>query len=321
VEAAREVLTELWTKVAEQALWSGNPFIGISYFGALRNIDLHPMSIWMQQFALPISPYNFPCAANPLEQVAKALFKHPERLNHAEPALFVGLTDVVNGRREIATQPNITLPALVASACLPASFKSVRIGDGYYWDGGYMGNPPLAPLVRLAREGGACDIVLATINPIRRTDLTPPRSAADIQDRLNEITFNASLVLEVNGIEMVNRLLRQNAETFRFHARDDLPCREILFHRISDDNYMRGLGYVSKANPSLPFLKELRDHGWAAAEAWLRTGLDRVGRSSSFDVDDMLDRSLVARWGGQPAEAPQLPVPLLPEIAPAKGFD
>jgi hypothetical protein len=84
---------------------------------------------------------------------------------------------------------------------------------------------------------------------------------------------------------------------------------------------MRGLGYVSKANPSLPFLKELRDHGWAAAEAWLRTCLDRVGQGSSFDVDDMLDRSLVARWEeGRPAEAPQPSVPLLPEIAPAKGF-
>ena len=246
--------------------------------------------------------------------------KDPEKLKHPEPAVFFDLVDVVNGRREIVTQPNITIPSLLASACLPTSSRAIRIGRGLYWDGGYMGNPALAPLVRLARDNeGARDILMVTVNPFRRTDLMPPQSASDIQDRLNEIIFNSSLVLEINGIHTVNNLLRQWTEQPPLRAHDNRPLREILFHRISDDGYMRTLGYVSKANPSLLFLEELRDHGRAAAETWLRTSLRHVGRNSSFDVGELLDEVLPSQLGSPPAGSGGISL-LLPEIAPAEGF-
>jgi NTE family protein len=226
----------------------------------------------------------------------------------------------VNGRREIVTQPNITIPSLLASACLPINFRAIQIGKGFYWEGGYMGNPALAPLVRHARDkDSARDIVMVTVNPFRRTDLMPPQSASEIQDRLNEITFNSALVLEINGIHTVNNLLQQQTQASPLHTRDNRPFKEILFHRISDDDYMRTLGYVSKANPSLPFLQELRDHGRAAAETWLRTSLGDVGRSSSFDVGGLLDEVLVPQFGSVPA-ASAGPSLVLPEIAPATGF-
>ena len=256
-EGAREALETFWTNVAKQALWSGNPFIGASFFGAFRNIDNHPLSIWIEQLAPIISPYNLPFLANSLEPVARTVMKDPEKLKHPEPAVFFDLVDVVNGRREIVTQPNITIPSLLASACLPTSSRAIRIGRGLYWDGGYMGNPALAPLVRLARDNeGVRDILMVTVNPFRRTDLMPPQSGMDIQDRLNEIIFNSSLVLEINGIHTVNNLLRQCTEQPPLRAHDNRPLREILFHRISDDGYMRMLGYVSKVNPSLLFLEE-----------------------------------------------------------------
>src|SRR3954447_16440756 len=210
VEGARHALSDFWTNVATRTLWAGNPFIGLSGFGALRNLDRHPLAMWIEQLAPHLSPYNFPFHSNPLEAVARTVLKDPEILKHPEPAVFIDLVDVVNGRREIVTQPNLTIPSLLASACLPLNFRAMQIGKGYYWDGGYMGNPALAPLVRLARsDESACDIVLVTVNPLRRTDLTPPQSASDIQDRLNEIIFNASLVLEINGIHTVNNVLRQ----------------------------------------------------------------------------------------------------------------
>jgi NTE family protein len=318
-KAGRKAMADFWTNVARQALWSGNPFVGVSGFGALRNVDKHPLAIWMEQLAVLASPYNFPFVANPLQSAAHATLSDLEKLNHPEPAVFVCLTDVVNGRREIVTQPNITIPSLLASACLPTNFRAVQIGKGFYWEGGYMGNPALAPLVRLARDGGARDIVMATVNPFQRTDLMPPRTAPDIQDRLNEITFNSALVLEINGIHTVNNLLRQQTQTAPFHARDNRPLQEILFHRISDDDYMRALGYVSKANPSLPFLEELRDHGRAAAETWLSTSLRHVGRNSSFDVGGLLDEVLTSRLGSVPAASGGQPL-LLPEVVPAAGF-
>ena len=319
-KGAREALEDFWTNVAKQALWSGNPFIGASFFGAFRNIDNHPLAIWIEQLAPIISPYNLPFLTNSLEPVARAVMKDPEKLKHPEPAVFFDLVDVVNGRREIVTQPNITIPSLLASACLPTSSRAIRIGRGLYWEGGYMGNPALAPLVRLARDNeGARDILMVTVNPFRRTDLMPPQSASDIQDRLNEIIFNSSLVLEINGIHTVNNLLRQWTEQPPLRANDNRPLREILFHRISDDGYMRRLGYVSKANPSLLFLEELRDHGRAAAETWLRTSLRHVGRNSSFDVGELLDEVLPSQLGSPPAESGGISLSL-PEIVPAEGF-
>src|ERR1700750_2797541 len=98
--------------------------------------------------------------------------------------------------------------------------------------------------------------MLVTVNSFRRTDLVPPESASDIQDRLNEISFNAALVLEINGIHTVNCVLRQQKQARSVRTRGGRPFKEILFHRISDDDYMRTLGYVSKANPNLRFLKE-----------------------------------------------------------------
>lgn len=321
-EGAREALADFWTKIAEKALWTGNPFVGLSHFGALRNIDRHPLAIWMEHLALLVSPYDFPFLANPLGSVATEVLKHLDRLNYAEPPVFICVTDVVNGRREIVTQPNIAISALLASACLPMNFRAVRIGNSFYWDGGYLGNPALAPLVRLAREnGGARDIVMVTVNSFRRTDLTPPKSASEIQDRLNEISFNAALVLEINGIHTVNCVLRQQTQARPFLTRGGRPFKEILFHRISDDDYMRTLGYVSKANPSLRFLEELRDHGQAAADTWLRTSVGHVGQSSSFDVGLLLDQALTPtpQLGSEPAPG-EAPLWWLPEVAPAKTF-
>lgn len=319
-EGARQALTDFWTCVARQALWSGNPFIGVSGFGAVRNLDSHPLSIWIEQLAPLISPYTFPLVSNPLESMTRAVVRDPDKLKHPEPPVFIALTDVVNGRREIVTQPNITFATLLASACLPTNFRAVQIGKGFYWDGGYLGNPSLAPLVRLARDRGSSrDILLATVNPFRRTDLMPPQSASDIQDRLNEIIFNSSLVLEINGIDMVSRLIRQQTKGSPFRTRGNRPYQEILFHRISDDDYMRTLGYVSKANPSLPFLEELRDHGRAAAETWLRTGLSQVGRASSFDVSGLIDEVLPPHSGAE-LVASGRPSVWLPEATPAEGF-
>jgi NTE family protein len=319
-EGAREALSRFWANVANQATWSGNPFVGVSGFGTLHNLDSHPFSIWIEQLSVVMSPYNFPFVSNPLEAVARTALTDLDALNYPNPPVFICLTDVVNGRREIVTQPNITISTLLASACLPTNSRAIQIDKGFYWDGGYLGNPALAPLVRLARdEDGPRDIVMATVNPFRRTDLRPPQTASDIQDRLNEISFNASLILEINGIHTVNNLLRQQTRRSSLNTRDNRPMKEILFHRISDDDYMRKLGYVSKANPSLPLLKELRDQGRAAAETWIRTGLRHVGRNSSFDVDGLLDEVLMPHVASVPV-ASGSPALMLPEAAPAKGF-
>lgn len=83
----------------------------------------------------------------------------------------------------------------MASACLPTLFKAVEIDGEAYWDGGYMGNPALFPLID---ECEARDLVIVRINPIYREKL--PRSVPEIANRINEITFNASLIKELRSI-------------------------------------------------------------------------------------------------------------------------
>ena len=123
----------------------------------------------------------------------------------SEPQLLIAATNIVSNSRAIFTQPYITADALRASACLPTAFKAVSIGGVPYWDGGYMGNPPLSPMLDYAQ-----DLVLILVNAFHR-DGMPPHSAPAILDRLNEITFNASIVLEINAIEEINSLLAELA--------------------------------------------------------------------------------------------------------------
>ena len=101
--------------------------------------------------------------------------------------VFLTATNVRSGRPKIFRQPGIALDCVMASACLPFMFKAVEIDGEAYWDGGYMGNPALFPLVDECEPG---DVVLIQINPFYRPDI--PQSARRYPNRLNEITFNAA---------------------------------------------------------------------------------------------------------------------------------
>jgi NTE family protein len=193
----------------------------------------------------------------------------------ASPRLFVGTTDVTSNARVVFTQPDISTDALRASACLPTEFKAVGIGGVPFWDGGYLGNPPLAPLLDHAQ-----DLVLVLVNAFHR-DLMPPHSAPAILDRLNEVTFNASVVLEVNAIEAVNSLLADVAEQGVHYTGRYKPVR---LHSIRDDAFMAQLGFMSKSSTSWDLLSRLHDAGYQTAEAWVGTSLGAVGKRSSFDV-------------------------------------
>jgi len=162
---------------------------------------------------------------------------------------------------------------VMASACLPFLFHAVEIDGEAYWDGGYMGNPALFPLVE---ECGGRDIVIVQINPVHRQDI--PRSAGDIHNRVNEISFNAALIKEVRTIALLKKLIEvQNLEEERF--------KDVFFHRINADFALRELGVSSKLNAEWAFLKHLHDVGFRAAEAWLNENYDDLGVRSTLDID------------------------------------
>ena len=291
-DIARQKLTDFWHALSRRGFLAGNPlFYGEpGPFGGV-NLDWSPMTIAMEAIGLVVSPYTNPFYADALAPLLAQTFPAADlaALNAATaPRLFVGATDVVSNGRAIFTQPDISTDALRASACLPTEFKAVTIDGAIYWDGGYLGNPALSPLLDHAQ-----DLMLVLVNAFHR-DGMPPYSAPAILDRLNEITFNASVVLEVNAIETVNRLLAELAGSGVSYAGRYKPIR---LHAVRNDAFVEQLGFASKNSTSWDFLSRLHDAGYQTAETWLGAHLDDLGKQSSLDVKAELTDRVLKRGG------------------------
>jgi NTE family protein len=229
----------------------------------------------MSQFA---SPYEFnPLNYNPLrEQLAKQV--DFDRLRKSTDAgLFITATNVETGRPRIFSRDDLTIDHVMASACLPTLYQAVMIDGVPYWDGGYMGNPSLWPLFY---SSGSDDILIVKINPIERKGA--PRTAREIADRLNEITFNASLLREFRAIDFVQRLKRAG-------RLKDMDYRDPNIHIIGDDDLMRELGETTKYITEWTFLEMLRDKGRSAADAWLKVNYEAIGARSTVNLRAMFE--------------------------------
>jgi len=190
--------------------------------------------------------------------------------------MYISATNVRTGKPKVFRREEITVDALLASACLPNVFKAVEIDGEAYWDGGYLGNPALWPLYH---ERTAADIVLVQLNPLYREEI--PTTVGDIMNRLNEISFNASLMSEMRAIDFVQRLLEG--------GRLEQPrYRRIFLHSIEDEVHMREFKLSTKFNGDWDFLQTLRHYGHTAADKFLTTSAHAIGRDSSLDIQRYL---------------------------------
>jgi NTE family protein len=196
-------------------------------------------------------------------------------LGEAAIKLFITATNVHTGRGRIFRNREITPEVLLASACLPTLFQAIEIDGEPYWDGGYAGNPTISPLVR---ESKAFDVILVQINPRERRET--PRSAGEILDRLNEISFNSPLMKELRMIA----LLRLAADPGTGEGR---RWAGMLTHRIVTDK-LAEFGASSKLNAEGPFLKMLKEEGRKSADEFLRSHGDDIGKRSTADLDVLL---------------------------------
>lgn len=228
------------------------------------------------------SPYALgPFYTNPLTQIAEA-FDYDTVCAADGPRLFVGATNVRTGKIRVFTGHDLSTGALLASACLPTLFQAVEIDDPAtgkveaYWDGGYSGNPALFPLFQ---PDLPADVMIVNINPIIRDDL--PRSPNQIQNRINEISFNASLLRELRAIAFVKRLLSQGALT-------PGTMKDVLVHMISDDALMNDLSVATKIMPNPVLLSRLKAAGRAAADAFLAAHKADLNQRGTVDLAHML---------------------------------
>jgi NTE family protein len=260
--AARLAVSPLQNTPVEKAIWGHDLTWSLAYqtFETLTRV---------------LSPYQInptPFDLNPLRPVLEEAVD-PEVLRTGKgPKLFISATSVRTGKPRVFARDEVTADVILASACLPQFFKAVEIDGEPYWDGGYLGNPALWPLYE---QGGAPDLVLVQLNPTVREEL--PTHPTDITNRLNEISFNASLMAEMRAIDFVQRLLDA--------GRLEQPrYRRLFLHVIEDEERMRKFKLSTKLNGDWDFLMTLKQYGREAAEAWLSAHFDKLGRESSVDL-------------------------------------
>ncbi|NIR30536.1 MAG: patatin-like phospholipase family protein [Gammaproteobacteria bacterium] len=265
---AREALRGFWRSMSLHGAL--NPYNSGPFGGWLPR---SPLTLWFEAFAQWLSPYQLnPFNINPLRGVLEEMIDFDCLHRCRAIKLFLSATNVRTNRMRIFRSSELSVDALLASACLPQIHHAVEIDGEYYWDGGFMGNPVLEPLV------GQCDspdILIVQINPIHREHV--PRTAEEINDRVNEISFNSNLMREIRAIATATRLLREG------HIQDPRYER-VYFHLITDREVFERLGVHSKFDTSWHFLSRLCDAGRQRAEEWLARHLDALGQRSTLDL-------------------------------------
>ena len=273
---ARELLTAFWRKTSEAARFSPFQRGPIERMTGSWSLDNSPAFIGMDLMARLISPNSMGgLAGNPLRDLLCELIDF-DKLATGPVKLFVTATNVHTGQGRVFRRDEVTVDALLASACLPSLYQAVEIDGIPYWDGGYFGNPTMSPLVR---ECVSNDTFLIQINPVVRPET--PRTAREIASRLNEISFNAPLLKELRMMAMMRRVADPGHPEAKALA-------DMRLHRITSD-LMVSLGHSSKLNAEWPFLQMLFEAGRTAAIEFGRAHINDVGVRSTFDIDSLLD--------------------------------
>src|SRR6516225_6904069 len=272
---AKAALEEFWRRVSRAATFSPFRRTPLDMIMGRWTLDSSPMFLAFDLAARMFSPYDVnPRGANPMRDILTECIDFA-RLAQSPIRLFVTATNVRTGRGRVFRNAELTSNVLLASACLPTLFQAIEIDGEPYWDGGYAGNPTISPLVR---ESDAYDVILVQINPRERR--TTPRTAGDILDRLNEISFNSPLMKELRMIA----LLRQAVDPGMGEG-----CRwaRMRTHRILTDK-LAEFGASSKLNAERRFLHVLKEEGRKSAEDFLNLHGADVGERSTADLDVLL---------------------------------
>ncbi|MGR3454172.1 patatin-like phospholipase family protein [Pseudooceanicola sp.] len=283
-EGARAALDALWARMGAvtdmrlPAWMAGNMTLAGQFAKA---IELSFPYTFADAVSRMTSPYAYgPFWSNPLRPVVQQ-FDYEKVCGAGGPDLYICATNVRSGKIRVFSGEAITTDAILASACLPTLFQAVEVTDPVtgrteaYWDGGYTGNPALFPLFRPDLPG---DVVVVNINPLERDEV--PKSPQAIQNRINEISFNSSLLRELRAIEFVQRLI------VRRYVPDG-EMKNVLIHMISDDDLMTELSVATKLVPNPYLLNRLKAAGRTSADNFIAAHRDDIGQRSTVDLRAM----------------------------------
>lgn len=274
--AAREALTNFWKAVSDAGQHSPLKTTPLDAASGNWSLDKSPTYLFLDMMQRIASPYDLnPFNINPFRTMIEELVDFEKVRDCQDMALFISTTNVETGRGRVFSRDEINVDVIMASTCLPFLYQAVEIDGEHYWDGGYMGNPPLIPFLNAT---DCSDILIIQINPTKRSGV--PKSAREILNRVNEITFNSSLIHELRGIDYINRLLESGAVSGDMH-------RKMNIHIMGGGTNMEALDASSKLNTNWAFLRHLFEKGREVSDHWLHSHFDEIGNRSTINVCEM----------------------------------
>ena len=282
-DGAREQLDRFWGTLRHQSTFNRNPladWIALVSNDAAKIAEAtlrSPAYLAQEAFGRAFSPYEWnPLNINPLKDLLEEMIDFGEVCLERVPYLFISATNVRSGKIRVFKDAELSLDVVLASSCLPNLFQAVEIEGEAYWDGGFMGNPALFPLFSHCETE---DVVIVHVNPIEREEV--PRTGGDIQNRINEISFNSSLLRELRAIAFVKRLIDQGKLKTG-------EMKDIRVHSVRDDETMAALNVATKLAPEPELFDHLKSAGRAAADGFLSDHWGDLGKRGSLDLTAML---------------------------------
>ena len=275
-EGARRQLQEFWRSIsADGELPAAERSVVDVWVNAWTSM-FAPYA-WLDVASRLSSPYQFnPLNLDPLRKRLLDVVNFDALKRGAGPKLFIAATNVRTGQGEVFRREILTADHVMASACLPTLFQAVTIDGVAYWDGGFSGNPPLWPLFY---ETDCRDTIIIEIDPVERAET--PRTADEIANRVNEITFNASLLAELRAADFVARLIDRGVLQSAEYRRE-------FIHRIGGEGKLEIYSAATKLDVSWTFLTTLRDLGRAATKKWLAQNFEAIGERSTLNIASTL---------------------------------
>lgn len=275
-EAARALLKDYWKSMSELARKLSpkldNPFNKQNDY----NLDKKPSYILNEHLKSYFSPYDLnPANLNPFADFLKSFFDFPAVRDSSDRKIFLGTTHVKTGKIKVFTNRDFSSDVLMASACLPFLFQAVQIDGEYYWDGGYIANPAIYPLIN------SCDCDDVIVLQLRNTYCNElPKKMADIENRLKEITYNGCLVHEMRAIYFITKLIDEGKIK-------EGAIKRVNMHVIKNEDSFKGLNLSSAMNTDWDFLMMLFNEGRKTADRWIAQHFDKVG-SKKHSIDETM---------------------------------
>ncbi|MGY6551887.1 MAG: patatin-like phospholipase family protein [Erythrobacter sp.] len=274
-DGARAALEKFWRAVSRAALLSPIQRSPLDRLSGSYSLDRSPGYLLAESMSRMFSPYQLnPMGLNPLRDILLDVVDFGNVNGCRDITVHVTATNVQTGQPRIFSRGEVTCDAVLASACLPQLYPAVVIDGTEYWDGGFSANPAIMPLVR---SKAAADIVIVQINPAIRTE--PPRSAREIINRVNEISFNTALIKELRAIALLKELVKER-------GLDPSVIGNTFLHLIHTDTEVQDLAASSKLNAEWTYLQMLFERGRSWAARWLDDNFAALGTRSTFDLEE-----------------------------------